>query len=688
MASLKRIYRIPAFFLLPAGMVILCAFAGCQSLPRSGFDPNGERLFESRPFANCPLFNRQSESSPTTVTATPPANSALTPEGASIYSPLPTALPGDLGAARTNPNVPNYNSTATPLPPNVHAVTTAMIHSPDAGPVPLFNDTGGYALPTIPVEGPALIMTPREQIAPIGSEVVLIASYLGNKDRLVTNEKIEWTLEGVGTIEKYDASSCCDPLFFDCVKAKKLTEHYAVTKTSQVYQTLDRGTADTADDIHLLRGQTWVSVNSMKEGTTHVTSFAPNLADWTKRTDVGIIHWVDAQWVLPRLSIAPVGENRVLTTTVLRATNGQPRKGWVVRYEILNGPAAGLGASSAQIEEVETDVSGQATVILSPKEQQTGTNSIGVRIIRPAGVDGSDRRVTVGNETIRQTWSGNPNVLLTIKGPNEARLGQDLPYEITVTNRTSLLVQGIVSLPIPPLASYLRSSPAGQMLGSTVTWNVDLSPNSTSVINLILRQGTAGSLWLRPEFRRQGAQTTAAPRPSVGSAPPQRQPPGAATFPGAATSPSVPPSSLLPSSPTSPPSGAVPFPTTPVQKPSLTLRIEPYTFLETDFGKRFYLYIYVDNTGSTEAKQVELHVPLPAEIKDKVLATSNPADAKFGTNLQGTTAVLLIPSLPAGASAYLVLAHLPIDQQGYNISAEVYANGQRINQATQRITPQ
>ena len=701
MGSCLRHNRIPVLLLLFVGVGILCALAGCRSLPSSGFDPSGQRLFESNPFRDCPLFNRGTSSSPPTISSTPPVDQADQPS-ASIFSPSSPALPGDLGAARTNPAVPQYGSTTTAMPPGTNAVTTAMILSPDAGARHVFADTGGYALPTVPVEGHALIMTPREQIAPLGSEVILITSYLGNGDRLITNEKIEWALEGAGTLEKFDAGSHCDHLLFDYVKAKKVTDRYAITKTSATYQTIDRGTPDTTDDVHLLRGQTWVSVNSMKEGTTHVTAFAPNMPDWSRRTDVGIIHWVDAQWVVPRLPIAPVGGDRVLTTTVLRATNGQPRQGWIVRYEILNGPAAGLGGSGAQIEEVETDFSGQATTILTPREQRAGTNAIGIQIIRPAGVDG-DRRVTVGSEMIRQTWSGSPNVILNITGPNEARLGQDLPYVITAENRSSTAIPGAILLPIPPLASFIRSDPPGMQQGSTVLWNVNLPPNSTTRVNVTVRQGTAGSLWLRPEFRGTGQVTTPTPTPVVSAPVPSGQ--GASLFSSGTTTPSPIPDSLaLPPTPPTPPT---PPPAAVLPKPTLSVEITPNPDprVPVKVGQLLRFFVRVTNTGTTEAKNLVAFIPLPPEIAVSTVGGESvpltvdgrppvpdgvePSNRALGFDPDPSVhrAVFVIPSLAAGATAYAELQYPTIGVQGYNITCTVTADGQQVVQKSELIRP-
>jgi len=632
--------------------------------------------------------------------------------GVSIFTPPPpAALPGNLGA-RTNPAVPHYGSTATALPPGAHAVTTALIQNPHTGTTsPAFAETGGYALPTVPVTGPALIMTPREQIAPLGSEVVLIASRLGDRDRLVTNEKIEWSLEGVGMIEKIDTSSCADILFLDHVKAKKVTDRYAITKTSNRYQTLDRGTPDTADDVHLLRGQTWVSVNSMREGTTHVTAFAPNMSDWSKRTDVGIIHWVDARWILPRLAIAPVGETRVLTTTVQQATNGQPRQGWIVRYEILNGPAAGLGGSGAQIEEVETDASGQATTMITPGTQSPGTNTIGIQIVRPAGLDGS-QRVTVGSEMIRQTWSGNPNILLHITGPGEARLGQELHYNITAENRTSSSVRGVIALPIPPLASYVRSEPPGMLQGSTALWNVDLPPNSTSKIDVVLQQGMPGSLWLRPEFRRTSPAVSPSaptprpptPVPSPPDSPPRPPDNGATVFPG--TTPVQPPSppSVQPVESNEPVSSVpVPPPATIfAPRPDLSVQIEPDPIIRVRVGSPFRFYLRITNTGAAEVREIVALFPLPAEFSlDSIQAMSDPltvdgrpptpdgvvpsnraagflSDHRFGFQ---------IPSLPPGGTAYAQLEYPSIGPQGLEIVCTLFVSGQQVIQERQWIRP-
>ena len=668
-------------FLLTASLLL--GGVGCNTLPNSGIDPTGERLFARSPFEalnpkNCELFNRRSSTAtPSTTVATP------IPAPATIYQ---GGLPGNLGAATPGALPPlQFGSTATPIDPGGRGINTALIASPDAGPRPVFADTGGYALPIEPIVGPAVVMTPREQIAPIGSEVVLIASYLGNKDRLITNEKIEWSLEGVGTVLKFDEGSLCDPLHCDFVKAKKVSERFAITKTSQLFQTLDRGTPDTRDDIHLLKGQTWVSVNSMREGTTHVTAFAPSMKDWSKRTDFGIIHWVDAQWVLPTLPIAPVGDQRMLTTVILRQSNGQPRTGWIVQYELLNGPAGGLGDTRAQIIEVSTDASGRAPITLSQTTPMPGTNTIAVRIIRPAGVDGSDRRVTVGTETLRQTWAGNPGVVVRMEGPVEIHKGQDIPYTITAQNLSASTASGVISLAVPSQASFVRATPSptdvqSQPQGTILQWNVTILPNGVDTINLVLRQETSGQLRLNyPVFHS-----------------------GAVAVPTASTIPA--PSTFAPSSPLPASTYSSPTPPTPPTPPATgTEGVTAFPKVQVSAVKRGRavvgtpcdIVLTVENTGSNDVRNVEVRFKLPPEYADRSDASLKKIGVPLASpySLEGIDQEYnirinpAIPLLPAGQKTEYIIVMPTIPQQGYTFDCSVLVNGQVVAHKTEKIVP-
>ena len=623
--------------------------------------------------------------------------------------PAPTStttggLPGNLAVLPGTLSSAPYGATATVMGPGGRGINTALIASPDAGPRPVFADTGGYALPIEPIAGPALVMTPREQIAPIGSEVVLIASYLGNKDRLITNEKVEWALEGVGSILKFDEGSVCDPLHCDFVRAKKVSERFAITKTSQLYQTLDRGTADTSDDIHLLKGQTWISINSMREGTTHVTGFAPSMKDWSKRTDFGIVHWVDAQWVLPTLPIAQVGDQRVLTTVVLRQSNGQPRAGWIVQYELLNGPAGGfsdprspiIGGSLAQRIEVPTDLSGRASVTLSQLSPVSGTNTIAVQIIRPAGVDGSDRRVTVGNETIRQTWAGNPGVTVRMIGPASISKGQEIPYTITASNLSASTASGVVSLVVPTTAAFVRAEPPPssiqpQSQETILQWNTTVPANGISTINLFLRQDTAGELRLsNPVFY---SQAVAAPST------------GATTFTPSATVTPVPTVSPPSATTYTPPAAVTPVPSIPPPPSNLAgsigagsagastfakMQVSAAKVGTAPVGSPCKIAVVVENAGNAEARNVVLQIKLPPEYKDRSAAGLRRIESEGDMEANAATFIISSPPIPllfVGQKKEYVIVIPNIPKEGYTMACSVLVDGRVVGESSARILP-
>jgi hypothetical protein len=647
---------------------------------------------------------------PNTSATSPSISQPAAPSTLPSTSPLTSssALPGNFGSPSASSTNPAYGSTATAVNPNIHGINTAVVPVENAeGLKPCFEESGGYVVATGPIEHPALLVSPVEQIAPVGSEVVLISSYLGRRDRLVTNEKVEWNLEGVGSFLKFDQGSHCDPLFGDIVKARKVTERFVITKTSRFFQTLNRGTPETRDDLHILQGQTWVSVNSLREGTTHVTAFAPSLSDWSRRTMFGLIHWVDAQWVMPVLPIASVGDSRVLTTSVLRRTNGQPRQGWVVRYEILSGPPAGLGSTMAQVQEVLTDVSGQASVVLSQRESQGGTNTISVQIIRPSsGVDAPtiDKRITVGYETLRQTWGGNAGVRVSIKGPERGNIGEELPYKIIVTNNTADKSEGVLTLSIPPVAGYVRSTPpiytqAGQVL----YWNVEIPAKSTAEVDVVLRQDVGGRMMLGANFTPDGRVNYSGNDNIIGSPNwgsrenpvyPNANPPRsrdiasiAPVLPDNGTiNPAAPPptwgnSVTIPGAPTNniPPIGT----NDNFEQLKLDVAVNPETVLQV--GKEFEILLKLENKGTVDVKNLVLQIPIPTELRNLeryvFKGPENLRDTRaMEIDHRGFNIIQKIETINAGNIVIMRVRFPTLLPAGYSIVGELLINSKLVKQ--------
>ena len=151
---------------------------------------------------------------------------------------------------------------------------------------------------------------------------------------------------------------------------------------------------------------------------SYITAFAPNVFGWDQRKRTSTIFWVDAQWAFPTPSTNPIGTRHAFTTTVTRQTDRTPLVGWIVRYEITGGPAAGFAPDSRQVIEEPTNALGQATVEIAQQAPAPGTNTISVQIIRPAELSGSyGQRLTVGNSVTTSTWTTAGNLSLRTARP-------------------------------------------------------------------------------------------------------------------------------------------------------------------------------------------------------------------------------------------------------------------------------
>jgi uncharacterized repeat protein (TIGR01451 family) len=250
-------------------------------------------------------------------------------------------------------------------------------------------------------------VSPSQVVAPIGSEVVMIASIIGDQGYPLTREKVEWMLEPNGPGQFVSPGKRRPWEFLDCLHRypKKVTPVYVVNRTLTGPMTVDRGTPTPIDDIRVQDGQAWVSVSSATEGTSHVTVFAPDIKGWDRRQQSATIYWVDAQWRFPPPAITPIGGRSTLTTLVSRQSDGSPLAGWIVRYEVVGGPTAGFSPSGSPTVEVVTNPAGEAPAEIFQQSGSPGTNQIAISILRPASPDVQGRQVPVGSGSTLQTWS-------------------------------------------------------------------------------------------------------------------------------------------------------------------------------------------------------------------------------------------------------------------------------------------
>jgi len=358
---------------------------------------------------------------------------------------------------------------------------------------PVYRDMPG---PSRPGDRVDLVICPHETVSPVGSEVVVLAGVLGADDYLRTNERVEWMIEPGGPGQFVDLGKCIpmDLLVGDFTRPRKVDNTLAIGSTSRRYQRLTRGTPTPTDDVHVQRGQAWITVTSPAEGLSRVTAYAPNVYSWERRKQTATIHWVDAQWCFPPPSINPAGTRHVFTTTVTRQTDGAPRVDWRVRYEIVDGPAAGFSPDGARAIEVPTDGQGQASAEIFQQQAAAGTNRIAIQVIRPEEL-GAGKSLVVGSGTTLKTWSA-ADIAVRKTGPAVATAGATLAYRIDVSNRGDLPAEDVtLTDDVPDGLTYLRSNPAGELVGRSVRWRLGtLAAKETRSVEIEFRADRQGSV--------------------------------------------------------------------------------------------------------------------------------------------------------------------------------------------------
>ncbi|MDR1957539.1 MAG: hypothetical protein LBQ54_00560 [Planctomycetaceae bacterium] len=491
---------------------------GCQNFPYK-IDPSGNCLFVKNdnpaklPAEESPFVSRPA--------ATPSMNPSTQPPGVTGGSaPRATLVPSGM---TTVPGI-----SVTPGVPD----STAAVPVITAPAAPLPADRSTLA---IPGSGPILLMSPQEQIALVGSEIVVLASYLGDDKYLRTGEKIEWSLDGVGHLMMTNPKECGSWFFGNFTKDQKISDRYAVAATTLYEGVLDRGAADKAGNIPVLAGQSWAAVQSAVEGTTTITAMAPTITDWQRRSDRSVIHWIDAEWIFPVPDIAKMGTVKPIVTTIKKRSSESPCPGWLVRYEILGGPDAVFEHSGTKIAEIAADENGKATVHLRQVADIAGTNTISVRIIRPAGLNGGGKRLDLGGRNVALTWTKDDLLGINITMPESSFFNMPMKCEIAITNFSNTVRSGIVRLPIPAWVTYLESNRPAQIVdssldgGKTLVWNMpDIAANSKTLIDFTIQANGTGSESKQLDLKPELTQYTGSPPPEPEQ--PSISPPSAPTY--------------------------------------------------------------------------------------------------------------------------------------------------------------
>ena len=466
----------------------LCALGGC-AIP--AFDQSGERIFSGTTqlasLRDCPLLAHHRQPAPVPV-GPPVAGPVVVGPATGCAPPAPLVVaPPPPPAIIAVPMTPAACAAApVPAPPPCQVQPTPLPVQQCAAPLP----------PDGCDSGPQLKITPNRLVAPVGSEVVLAAGVCDKQGYYVMRQPIEWMLaqDGAGQIVAVGQESALKSSYFLRHSPQKVSPQYVLAHTSTISQCVDRGTKDPHDDIQLQKGQSWISVTSPKEGVSYVTVWTPKEHNFERRRAQATIYWVDAIWTFPPCAVATIGTRTGhRLTTVVKRSGGAPVAGWVVRYEVLDGPEAVLSGGNARVVEVKTDVQGVAIADLFPRSNTAGITTVRVQVIRPAS--GDIPEMIVGQGTTSVSWSA-PGLQVSATGPSTIPGDGLLTYEVAVHNTGDQATQGVVLKFTPPTnVTVLNSSPTAEMYGNRLEWRIgDLQARGRAVVKVNCRAAVDGDL--------------------------------------------------------------------------------------------------------------------------------------------------------------------------------------------------
>jgi uncharacterized repeat protein (TIGR01451 family) len=486
--------RFPIRLVLSLGLLVLGAQAGCAQHRIPAIDPTGENLFAGTTtlsthelFAGR-LFHKHQQQ-------------AVAPAGAVAVAP-PAVKPPCLPPIEVVPVVPVVSQPLVAVPQN--PLPVIPVNPVSCGPqqmqpqlsLPGRPQPGGLLCATgsSANRGPELTVMPGRIVAPVNTEVVMAAGICSPDGYYVTRQPLEWMLaqDGVGQIVAVGHESPRDASFLLRNSPQKVATNYARAHTSTIAQTLNRGTPSTTDDICLQKGQSWISITSPTEGTSHVVVWAPKELNWERRKATATIYWVDAAWRFPQSVSARAGRPQPLTT-VLTRSGGEPISGWLVRYEVVDGPPATFLRGSTNIE-VRTDGAGRATADIVPASPEAGITTVRVQVIRPAA-RGDLPQMVVGQGVVGVQWTM-PGLAVRAIGSSTVASDGTLGYRVEVTNSGDLATHNVALSYTPPTGvTVLNSTPAAQVFGQRLEWRLgDLPPGTSQVVELNCRATVAGSI--------------------------------------------------------------------------------------------------------------------------------------------------------------------------------------------------
>lgn len=325
-----------------------------------------------------------------------------------------------------------------------------------------------------PASPPASItIEPVKDTNPVRTQHTLKATVRNAGGKPVHSAMVEWILArtpgAVGDIVEAGQ----DPLG----RALKLTNTYALTGT------------DT-------NGETWITITSVHEGITDIIVVAHDIKDKTKHKAFAVKYWLDAKWEFPAPGTNKVGTKHTMATKVVKASNGEPLEGYNVRWQVASGPAAVFAESRKPVAVTKTDKNGIAKATLIQASPRSGTNNIGITIIKPKDPGRAccpTPSGVIARGATTKTWVA-PTISIQKSCPSSIVLGDAGQFSLVVSNTSRVEAEDVVVKDtLPEGFEYVSSVPKGKVDGRTVTWELgDLDGGASKRIMLTAKPTNTG----------------------------------------------------------------------------------------------------------------------------------------------------------------------------------------------------
>lgn len=288
-------------------------------------------------------------------------------------------------------------------------------------------------------------VTPSDATAPLGAQVVVVATVRDKDGQARRSRRVEWMLEGPGSIVEVDESG------FYPGRGYKHDNKYAVSHTGYATHTITRGNDDPKDDVEIGPGQTFCVVSCPVPGETSLTAYAPGVFNWEKGRVVARIVWGEGRFVFPPPATVRTGTEHALTTTVARfEQDGPTPPNYRVRYRLVDaadasavlvasGGARASGSQSgttAREAEAATDPDGRATVRLVQTNPQVAKTRVAVEVLKLPESGTGPGTVVSRRETLIE-WAA-PELRLDVTAPPVAGPTAAFPATVSLANTSQV----------------------------------------------------------------------------------------------------------------------------------------------------------------------------------------------------------------------------------------------------------